>query len=108
MLVTAFDGTSLNIQKVALRMAAERTYLFKFEDPDYGVLSAVVSIICLENPDRLQDAEGYIAQYVKGMDGVTVFPYNSYPRMDALYEIVRKIEKDSAEQDAERIPDYDK
>lgn len=107
MLVTASDGTELNIKRVAVRQAAERTYLMKFEDPHYGLLSAVVSIICLDNPNRLQDAEGYIAQYVKGMeDDGLVFPYNTYPRMDALYEFVSKME--SREEPEPQLTAYEK
>lgn len=102
-MVEAEDGTVLNIHKVWMRQAAERTYLMKFEDPDYGLLTAVVSSICLENPNRLQDAKGYIAQYVLGIDKTIKFPYNSYPRMDALYDIVAQCERSRKENKVERI-----
>lgn len=91
--VRAADGTTLVLKDVETRQAAERTYLLRFVDPEYGRLSAVISTICLDNPDRLQDAKGYLAQHVLGVDSGIRFSYNSYPRIDALYDIVSRCEK---------------
>lgn len=93
MQVRSADGTTLVIKSVTTRQAAQRTYLMKFIDPDYGRLSAIVSTICLENPHRLQDAKGYLAQYVLGDSGIR-FAYNSYPRLDALYDVVARCEQE--------------
>lgn len=90
MKIKADDGTVLNIHKVAVRQAAERTYLIQFNDPEYGELKGIVSSICLEDPNRLQDAMGYIAQYVLGKK--YRFPYIAYPRLDALYRVVAECE----------------
>lgn len=86
MKIKSDDGTVLNIRDVAVRQAAERTYLINFDDPEYGAMKGIVSSICLEDPNRLQDAKGYIAQYV--LSDNHRFPYNSYPRLDALYRVV--------------------